>query len=68
MSTEEDLQILEMEEYNMRIIIPKELIPYIRLRDGEIIVKKEIPNELKDLYEKFKAEYQEMIKMKNQCF
>lgn len=68
MSTEEDYQILEMEEYNMRIAIPKELIPYIRLRDGEITIKKEIPNDLKELFEEFKIEYQNMLKLKNQSY
>lgn len=52
----------------MRIAIPKELIPYIRLRDGEITIKKEIPNDLKELFEKFKIEYQNMLKMKNQSY
>lgn len=52
----------------MRIAIPEELIPYIYLMDGEIIVEKEIPNELIDSFEKFKAEYQRIKEMKKKWF
>lgn len=52
----------------MRIAIPTELIPYIQLRDGQILIKKDIPDELKESFEKFKNEHEEMIKQKNQCF
>lgn len=55
-----------MEEYGMRIAIPKELVSYIRLRDGEIIIKKKIPDDLEELFEKFKIEYQNALKLKNQ--
>lgn len=41
----------------MRIAIPKELEEYIRIRDEEIIEKKEIPEELKKEVQAFKEEY-----------
>ena len=36
----------------MRIAIPTQLNEYIRLRDGEIILKKELPDNLKADFEK----------------
>ncbi len=42
----------------MRIAIPKQLNEYIRLRDGEIIFKKELPDNLKTDFEKFKQEFE----------
>lgn len=45
----------------MRIAIPNELVPYIRIRDGEIIFKKPVPYDLKQKFEAFKKEY-EIIK------
>lgn len=50
----------------MRIAIPKELVSYIRLRDGEIIIKKKIPDDLEELFEKFRIDYQNALKLKNQ--
>lgn len=41
----------------MRIAIPKELIEYIRIKDEEIIEKKEIPEELKKWVQAFKEDY-----------
>ncbi|MBP3445201.1 MAG: hypothetical protein J6K23_04615 [Bacilli bacterium] len=42
----------------MRIAIPTQLNEYIRLRDGEIILKKELPDNLKADFEKFKKEFE----------
>ena len=47
----------------MRIAIPLELSEYIKLRDGEIVFKKELPDYLKESLEQFKNEY-EKIKLK----
>lgn len=41
----------------MRVAIPRELEEYIRLKDEEIIEKKEIPAELKEKVQAFKEEY-----------
>lgn len=46
----------------MRIAIPKELVEYIRFRDNEIIIKKEIPKELINEFENFKKELNKMNK------
>ena len=48
----------------MRIVIPTELAPYIRLRDGEIIFKQELPEALCDIFEAFRKEYEEAKKHK----
>ena len=37
----------------MRIAIPLELSEYIRLKDGEVVFKKELPKELKDQLDVF---------------
>lgn len=42
----------------MRIAIPKQLNEYIRLRDGKIIFIKELPDNLKTDFEKFKQEFE----------
>lgn len=42
----------------MRIEIPKSLLEYIRLRDGEAIIIKEIPKELESQFKKFKKEFE----------
>lgn len=41
----------------MRIAIPRELEEYIRIKDEEIIEKKEIPAELKEKVQAFREEY-----------
>ena len=46
----------------MRIAIPMDLAPYIRIRDGEIIFKKELPDSLKEALEIFKSEYDKIVK------
>ena len=45
----------------MRIAIPAELSAYIRLRDGHIVFKKEIPDSLQEAFQKFKKRYEEII-------
>jgi len=45
----------------MRIMIPLELAPYIRLRDGKIIFKKELPPELRNKFQEFKEEYETIL-------
>ncbi len=50
----------------MRIAIPTQLSEYIRFRDNEIIFKKELPEELKNDFEKFKKEF-ENIKIMSKC-
>lgn len=53
----------------MRIKIPKELVEYIRLKDGEVIELKEIPEELKEKVRQFKEQYAlELYKFKTSCF
>lgn len=47
----------------MRIAIPTQLNEYIRLRDGEIILKKELPDNLKADFEKFKQEFKSSYEM-----
>ena len=42
----------------MIIAISTQLNKYIRLRDGEIIFKKELPDNLKTDFEKFKQEFE----------
>ena len=37
----------------MRIAIPLELSEYIRLKDGEVVFKKKLPEELKDQLDVF---------------
>lgn len=47
----------------MRIAIPTQLNEYIRLRDGEIILKKELPDSLKAEFEKFKKDFESSYDM-----
>lgn len=52
--TQDTLLILENKETSkMRIAIPLELSEYIRLKDGEVVFKKELPKELKDQLDVF---------------
>lgn len=49
----------------MRIAIPMKLAEYIRLRDGKIVFKKELPTSLMADFEEFKAEYERIITSQN---
>ena len=52
----------------MRIAIPMDLAPYIRLRDGEIVFKKQLPDTLNEKFKEFKQEYESLLKSKlNAC-
>lgn len=42
----------------MRIAVPNELMEYIKFRDGQIIILKEIPEELSGSFKKFKKDYE----------
>lgn len=44
----------------MRIEIPKLLVEYIRLQDDKLVIIKDIPEEIKEEYEKFKIEYEKI--------
>lgn len=48
----------------MRISIPDSLFEYIRIRDNEIVVIKEVPEELKNQLEDFKQEYTKILEKK----
>lgn len=39
-------------------MIPESLVDYVRLMDNEIFLKKELPEELKNDFEKFKKDYE----------
>ena len=45
----------------MRIAIPTNLVNYIRIRDNEIIFKRDLPNELQNDYEKFEKEFKKSL-------
>ena len=45
-------------DLKMRIVIPKQLREYIRLKDNDVILIKELPKELKFDLKKFKKEYE----------
>lgn len=49
----------------MRIVIPRELLPYISIRDWKITIIKEIPDELKASYDKFSQDFEKIIEYKN---
>lgn len=40
---------------------PKELVGYIDIKDGKIVAAKPIPEDLKELFEKFSKEFEEFL-------
>ena len=45
----------------MRIMIPLNLSPYIRLRDGEIVLKKDLPADMEAEFQQFKTKFEKII-------
>lgn len=52
----------------MRILIPAQLAPYIRVRDGQVVYKKELPETLKADLEKFEQELHKILTQKAKQF
>lgn len=52
----------------MRIAIPEELREYIRLRDGEIVYKKQLPETLTDSLVQFKEQLERIKESKKTSF